>query len=902
MIRIPLAFCLLTAFAWSACWPIASIFAGDVYFESHVRPILKTHCFHCHGEDAELKGALDLRLVRLMTKGGESGPAITPGKHDASLLWQRIDSGEMPPSDKKLSAAERTLLAAWLDSGARTRRPEPESPVHDEWTDEERGHWSFQPIRRPPLPEPRDRDSVRTPIDAFLLSALEGKNVAFSSPADRTALYRRLQFALIGLPADPDDVQAFASDDSPDAVERLVDRLLASPRYGERWARHWLDVAGYADSDGYTEKDLERKFAFKYRDYLIRSLNADRPWNELIVEQLAGDELLAPPYRNLSPRDADRLIATGFLRTAPDGTGDSVADADLARNDVVSETVKIVSTSLLGLSVGCAQCHNHRYDPISQVDYYRLRAIFEPALDWKNWRAPAARLVSLQTDEQRAAAAAVDAEVKQLEKQRADDYQTLAEVAREEELAQVPEELRDAVRTAAKTAVAQRKAEQRELITRFPKTDIKLGLLDRIKPKEHKEITAKYAGSIEQAKARRPVDEFAHCLTEIPGKAPTTHVFFRGDFKQPRQAVEPAELSILTSVCRLSHEASDTSATSEVSGAIPSDDPGLPTTGRRLAYARHLTDGRHPLVGRVLVNRFWHHLFGRGLVATPADFGALGQRPSHPELLDWLADEFQRGGYSPVEAASPAPDAWTLKRLHRLIVTSTAFRQSSRRSDELDAIDPENRLLGRMSVRRLDAELIRDAVLSASGKLENRLFGPPVPVAPDESGQIVVAVDTRDTAGRPTGKVVPLHEQEFRRGIYVQVRRSMPLGMLEAFDGPTLAPNCEFRVATTVAPQSLLLLNNDFVLRQAEAAAERVARDAGDEPARQVERLWQLSFARMPSSDELTSALELLQAQTDEFAARSKSNGKPPAIAPTRQALATLCQAVFASNAFLYVD
>ena len=370
-------------------------------FESQVRPILKTHCFQCHGEEAKQEAKLDLRLARLIAKGGESGPAVVAGKHADSLLWKRISAGEMPPGEKKLSEKERRIIAAWIDAGAKTARPEPEAILDDEVTEEERSFWSFQPIRRPSVPRVQQASVVRTAVDAFLLARLEEDKLSFSEDAGAVTLVRRASFDLLGLPPSAEEVDEFLADREPGAYERLIDRLLESPHYGERWARHWLDIAGYADSDGFGEKDLERKWAFKYRDWLIRAINSDRPWDEMIREQLAGDELLlsvatgdrtalkgkAPiQYRGLTAQQADMLIATGFLRMGPDGTGDAAVNQEIARNECMAETIKIVSSSLLGLTVGCAQCHSHRYDPISQADYYRMRAIFEPALDWKEWR------------------------------------------------------------------------------------------------------------------------------------------------------------------------------------------------------------------------------------------------------------------------------------------------------------------------------------------------------------------------------------------------------------------------------------------------------------------------------------------------------------------------------------
>ncbi|MBL8826523.1 MAG: PSD1 domain-containing protein [Planctomycetaceae bacterium] len=863
----------------------ASAAEAPITFESHVRPILKAQCFHCHGEDGEKKGGLDLRLVRFMATGGESGPAVEPGKAQ-SLLLDRITSDEMPPGEKKLSAAEKSLIERWIAAGAKTAKPEPQQL--SEFTDDEVGFWSFQPVRRPPLPQVTAHDRVRTPIDAFILAKLEAKQLTLSPEADRRTLIRRAYFDLVGLPPTPEAVDRFIHDPAPDAYERLIDELLESPRYGERWARHWLDVAGYADSDGYSDKDLERKYAYKYRDYLIRALNADRPWNELIQEQLAGDELAPAGFKNLSPTDADKLIATGFLRMGPDGTGDTAVDPNVARNDCVAETIKIVSTSLLGLTVGCAQCHTHRYDPITHVDYHRLRAVFEPALDWKLWRVPQARLVSLWSDEQKALAAACDAEVKRLTQERTDAYEQLAHEVRERGMEGLEESLKQQLREAFKTPVAKRSAEQKALLVKYPKANIPVAtFLERNAKAEYTAITDRFAPLIEAAQKRRPAEDFAHCLTEIPGRVSPTFLFHRGDFNQPKQAVEPGELAVLCSTG---------------GGKIAADDAQLPTSGRRLAYARHLTDGRHPLVGRVFVNRVWLHHFGRGIVNTPGDFGTLGERPTHPELLDWLADEFVASG-------------WKLKQLHRLIMTSSVYRQESKaESGKLKAgehvqlsalgsqlsIDSDNRLLWRMNLRRLDAETLRDAILATSGKLTHKLYGPAVPVAPDEAGQVIIGVDTRDGAGRPTGKKVPLFEEEFRRSVYVQVRRTLPLAMLDAFDAATPVPNCTARSSSTVAPQSLLLMNNDFVVQQADHFAARIIAQAGKDLTEQARWAWRLALSLDANSEQLATAVAFIRAQTDDYGAIKT----PSMMANIREqrALSALCQALYCSNPFLYVD
>lgn len=871
-------FKLVQVIALSACLlPAAHLAQAEdaqpVRFEADVQPILKTHCFLCHGDEEQPKAGLDLRLVRTMLKGGDSGPALTAGQPDESLIYQRIAAGEMPPGEKKLSDQERAVVQAWISQGAQAIRPEPDSLAPGAaWTEEERNFWSFQPVRRPPLPSVAQPELVRTPVDAFLLNTLEQEGFSFAPAADRATLIRRLSFDLLGLPPSPARVTAFVADESPDAYERLVDQLLASPTYGERWARHWLDVAGYADSDGYTDTDPERPWAFRYRDYVIRSFNADKPFDQFVVEQLAGDELLAPPYDNLDADAAEKLAATGLLRMAPDGTADGAVDQNTARNDVVAETIKIVSTSLLGLSVGCAQCHNHRYDPISQQDYYRFRAIFEPALDWKNWRPPGSRLVNLWTADEQQQAAKVDAELNDLQMRRTAEMDQLVEEVFQRELAKLDEGLREAARTARGTPAEQRSAEQQQILKDYPSLNVDGGSVYLYEPQRVQDLNGRYDKLVAETRAQRPTENMVACLTEPPGHAPTTYVFYRGDFNQPRQAAPPGELSVL----------------GELGAQIPLDDPQLATTGRRLAWARHLTSGRHPLVGRVLVNRVWMHHFGRGLVATPGDFGVLGSRPSHPELLDWLAAEFVESG-------------WQLKRLHRLLVNSTAYRQSSHGSEALAVRDPDNRLLGRMPVRRLEAEAIRDAILELSGSRTSQMFGPPVPVLPDEVGQIVVGKGMRNGSGIIVAAGDP-GADAFRRSLYVQVRRSMPLGMLEPFDVAGTAPNCELRTSSTVAPQSLLLMNSAFVWHQAQRLAERVRAESGDDPAAQVGRAWRLAFGRQATESDVQSGVAFLEAQRTHFAAQPAAGEQGAQASAALEALASLCQALVCSNRFLYVD
>jgi mono/diheme cytochrome c family protein len=414
--------------------------AATVTFEQQVRPILKAHCFQCHGEAGKKEGGLDVRLRRFLVKGGDSGPALKPGDARKSLIVERLRAGEMPPGDKtKLTAKERKAIERWIAAGAKTSRPEPatigDGPII---TEEERGFWAFQPVKKPAVPAVRNRERARNPIDAFLLRRLEGRQLTFSPEADRRTLIRRATYDLHGLPPTPEEIARFVADERPDAYERLIDRLLDSPRYGERWGRLWLDVAGYADSEGYASDDAVRPWAYKYRDYVVRSFNANKPFDRFVREQLAGDELVKPPYRNLQTADIEKLVATGFLRMAPDGTANRGVDQTEARNQVIADTLQIVGSSLLGLTVNCAQCHDHRYDPIPQTDYYRLRAVFEPAYDPKSWRTPAARRLSLYTDVDRQEAARIEAAAAKIDQERLKKQAEYIERTFQKELAKLP--------------------------------------------------------------------------------------------------------------------------------------------------------------------------------------------------------------------------------------------------------------------------------------------------------------------------------------------------------------------------------------------------------------------------------------------------------------------------------
>lgn len=851
--------------------------ADKLNYERDVRPILKAHCFHCHGEQGHKEGGLDLRLVRFMTTGGDSGSAIDPKHTEQSLLLKRILNDEMPPGEgKTLSEKEKSTIQAWIKQGAKTLRPEPQSIGQEPLlTDEERSHWSFQTVKRPPVPKVKQSILASNPIDSFVLAKLEHEGFSFSEPANREKLIRRLYIDLLGFPPSPEEVEAFQNQTNPTAWENLVDQSLASPHYGERWARHWLDVAGYADSEGYNDIDAERPHAWRYRDYAICSFNNDKPFDQFVREQLAGDEMVTSPMNNLSSKDVELLTATGFLRMAPDGTGGPVDDQNTARNNNIAESLKIVSSSLMGLTVGCAECHDHRYDPISQFDYYRFRAIFEPAYDWKQWRNPRQRLVSLYTDEDRAKAAEIETEAKKIDAKRIEKQKDFINQTFEEQLKKLPPEIHELARTTHQKEVRSRTAEQKALFKKYPSLNVTSGSLYLYNRKAADELK-KMAADAAKLRKTKPKEGFVRTLTERSGRLPETHLFSRGDHEQPKQKVSPAGLAII----------------SETSGLdrIGENSEDIPTSGRRTALAKRMTDRRHPLTARVIVNRIWQHHFGHGLVRSPNDFGFLGLKPTHPELLDWLAAELMDHN-------------WSIKHIHCLILKSTVWRQSIRTDTRLIRFDPDNRLLGGAELRRIDAEVIRDSILSVTGQLNLSPYGPPVPVMADRVGRFVIGKENLN-AGRP-GPKIDLKGKEYRRSIYIQIRRSRPLSLMETFDQPAMTPNCDRRRPSTNASQSLMMLNSDALLDHGRNFAERLEFLAPNRPEDQIRQAWLLAYSRHIRPSELVTALQLNNELMESFAKlpqyQSSSKKKPKRTAQ-QEALSVMCQMLLASNEFLYVD
>jgi hypothetical protein len=764
---------------------------GDaLYFEDDIRPILREYCLDCHGATDDLKGSLDLRLVRFMNRGGDSGPALTDQNPDASLLIQRVESDDMPPGEIKVSAEKKVLLRRWIAAGAPTNRPEPESigagiPL----TESERNYWAYQPLEKPALSFPTNVPSTdpSNPVQPAPAGTISGNGIdvllqqamptglTFSPIAPRSSLIRRVYLDLIGIPPTQTQFKQWMEVPDADWYEQMVEELLQSKQYGERWARHWLDAVGYADSDGATLADAERTWAWRYRDYVIESFNNDKPFDRFILEQLAGDELAGPANGDWTPEQIQTITATGFLRMTADGTG-SGDNSPEARNKTIADTLQVIGNTLLGSSLQCAQCHDHRYDPISHEDYFAIRAVFDPALDWQQWKTPNERLVSLTTQAERDASAQIEIEAQLIATEKSSKEAEYIKQALDQELMKFEEPLRSDLRSAYETQADKRSPEQKALLDKNPSVNISPGVLYQYLPAAADELK-KFDTRIAEARAKKPAESFLHALTEPAGHLPATKLFHRGDHNQPTREIAPAKLSVLVP------EGTDRT--------LPIDDPAIPTSGRRLAFAKWLTDPKtpNPLFVRSLVNRIWMHHFGKGIVNTPSDFGKLGSLPSHPKLLDWL-------GWELIE------HNWSLKHLHRVILTSVAYRQSSVRSPSRESIDPDNRYYSRKDIARVDAEVLRDSLLALSGSLSTDLYGPPMALQEDDAGQVRV-----DPA-------------QSRRSIYAKWRRSQPVAMLQSFDAPVMGVLCDTRTNSTVATQSLMLMNGEFALEQASKIAK----------------------------------------------------------------------------------
>jgi hypothetical protein len=837
--------------------------AAAVTFEKDVLPILQARCLRCHGADKQ-KADLDLRTKAGLLKGGETGPALTPGAAHDCTLWEKIAADKMPPGKEKLNAAQKAIIRAWIDGGAKDGgtavAARPAEATDRQVTNADRQFWAFRTPVRPTVPAVRRADRVRNPIDAFVLAALEKNGLTLSPEADRATLMRRATFDLTGLPPSPREVDVFLADEAPDAYERLIDRLLASGHYGERWGRHWLDLAGYADSEGILDADYVRTAAWRYRDYVIRAFNNDKPYDRFLQEQLAGDELVDywTAYRTqkeLAPEVVEALVATGYLRCASDT---SRPDFQMIKNapgyyyQTLDDTVKIVASSTLGLTLECARCHSHKYDPIPQTEYYRVQAIFMSAYRPYQWVPQVERRLFEATEAQQKEAeernSRVHAMIVQLNNQRNELLRQFGERLFADRLAKLPEAIREDVRTALATKLAKRNEVQKYLAGKFqaqlrPDPATLTRLLPELYP-EYRTKTEALAAAVQAEQGKVLSFREIRALCDLPGEA-KTHLLRRGDYLNPGPEVQPGTLSVLATA-------------KQFTWSPPGKD--AKTSGRRRAFAEWLTQPDHPLTARVLVNRLWLHHFGEGIVASPDNFGHMGKPPTHPKLLDWLATEFMARG-------------WSIKAMHRLIMTSSTYRQASGLTAVARRVDPDNRLLWRQRMRRLEAEPLRDGVLAVAGTLNVQMFGAPVAIQRQGDGEVTTAADT---AGQ-------------RRSVYLQVRRSQPVTLLQVFDQPVMETNCTRRTTSTVSSQALTLLNSDFMVRQAEAFADRVLRESPADPAGYAVKA---AWGRPATDKERARLTAFLDAQATRY---------PPADA-RRRALADLCQMLLSANEFAYVD
>ena len=742
--------------------------AAAVWFDRTIAPLLARRCLGCHNA-TDRKGGLDLSAAATTRAGGDQGVVLVAGNPGESLLWERVESGEMPPK-APLSGIEKETLREWITSGAEWGTT-PIDPMRF-GSDRRAGYdwWSLQPISWPAPPVSHENGggagaTVR-PIDAFIRARLEAAGLDPSPEAGRRTLIRRLAFDLLGLPPTPEEVEAFVFDPDPEAYDRLVDRYLASPHFGQRWARHWLDVVRFAETQGFEYNRLWPD-AWRYRDWVAEAFNADMPYDRFVRLQLAGDVL--------EPDDPMAVVATGQLVVGPfDQTMQNEGTAAMraaAREEELEGIIGTAAQAYLGLTVHCARCHDHKFDPIRQEDYYRF----------------AAALGGVRFGERESLSDAG------------------AEAARRHVKA-----LAGQIRALKNQKAALEPASRPALLLELLRLEAKLGL-----------------------RSGGP----AHVVT--PRQPPVCHILARGDYRQPGAIVAPGGIAAVTG------------PPAEFGLA-----PDAPEAARRKALARWITDPRHPLTARVIVNRLWQHHFGVGLVDTPNDFGFNGGRPSHPELLDWLASELVQ-------------QRWSLKAIHRAIVLSAAYRRSSRPRADLARIDPDNRLLGRREPRRLEAEPLRDAVLAVSGALDIGMGGPGFLDVTTRPGPSSIYEPSEPTGPGP-----------HRRSLYRTWVRAGAQPLLDALDCPEPSVSTPRRASTTTPLQALALLNDRFMLDRAEDFALCLRRAAGGDAGAQVARAYRLAFGRTRDADEEDTARGFV----------------------AEHGLAPFCLALFNANEFLFVD
>ncbi len=788
----------------------------DTVFRDRIEPILKANCTACHSGPQAQAGLSVANLADLL-KGGKRGPAISPGRSSQSLLVQFVKGEKnprMPVGGKPLQDGLVAALASAIDSM---------KPIKQAVAANDHANWVFSAPVAPKVPDPNQAAWVRNPIDAFVLTKLEAKGFTPAPFASKRALLRRIYFDLIGLPPTEEESRSFLDDETPDAYEKLVDKLLADRHYGERWARHWLDLVRFAESDGFAI-DGERPTAWRYRDYVIRAFNDDKSYDIFVQEQLAGDEMQRRPAVRGGQIENEGLLALGFLRMGP-FERDANFDAQL-RLDWLNEMTGTTTQVFLGLTVGCARCHDHKYDPIPQKDFYRMQAFFAatriderpmPFLEAEGRLAMRQTLRRLE-DELETAGERLKGIEKDLRAKLAASKQTDDKKAEANNLQRVLADKDNRTLTAEERTLHQGAAERVQKIT------------------------------LEMARFQ-PI---AYSVNEVAPPAvleiEPTHVLAGGERSAKMAAVEPGFPQRITG--------------NSEAAKIPF--AGRYRSGRRQALAEWLVSPANPLTARVMVNRIWQHHFGEGLVRTPSDFGMNGERPSHPELLDWLATQF-------------VEKKWSVKAMHRLMLTSNTYRQSTRHPDAktIGESDPDNRLLSRMNWLRIESEVLRDSILALSGGLNHEAGGP----------GMFFRVKDEVAQGFQMFKWYPSDEKaQLRRSIYAFQRRSLSMPLMEVFDAANMSESCSRRSVTTVAPQALTLLNGELTALESKRFAARVVELAGADPGRQIVKAFSLALLRDPSSGELQ-------------AARALYEGRSPEGALTR-----LSTALFNLNEFLYLE
>ncbi|MFO0947368.1 MAG: DUF1553 domain-containing protein [Planctomycetota bacterium] len=829
---------------------------GNDQHPKDVLALFKEKCVKCHGP-VDPKGSLELSSFATLARGVEGEPVVIASKATESRLWHQVEAGTMPPPDEPgnvpLTDKEQALIREWIESGAAGLNP-------GGIVDEDQKHWSFRPVVEPPVPAVAIEEKARTDVDRFLLRELENRGLGFSEEADRSTLIRRVSFDLTGLPPTPTEIAMYLADPSDDAYERMVESYLASPRYGERWGKLWLDASGYADSNGYFNADSGRPLAYKYRDYVVRSFNADKPMDQFVREQIAGDELANyRPGGDVTPEMVELLTATHFLRNAQDGTGESDGNPDELRADrysVLEGNLQVIMSSLVGVTIQCARCHSHKFEPIRHEEYYQLQAILFPAYCPDRWKKPNERVVEIGTraerEEHARRIARVNQQIEAIKTSLAAVGDPLRKQLREERLSELPPKDREAVLAAFEKEEKSRSAEEKELVGKHEKA---LKVDDKELNARFPEY-ARFAKETENAIAARekerpaPLEQIA-VLVETDPEPMVHHRLERGLYGSPAEEVAPGVPVVLT--------------TSSNSFQLPARSEGQISTGRRLAFAHWLTSPDHPMFARVLVNRLWKDHFGTGIVATVDNLGMSGAPPSHPELLDFLASHFVKNG-------------WSTKGMHRLILASVAYRQKSQANPQGLQADPEDRLLWRYPPRRLDAEAVRDSMLAVAGQLDLAMGGPFVPSERSSDGSVVIPEE------RPGSH---------RRSLYIQQRRTQVVTMLELFDAPVIVTNCTARGSSTVPLQSLALLNSEFSLARAKAFADRLFRESDGNVDARLSHAFLLAVGRGPTTEERTASRQFVVQQETVYSGKEDAQ---------RRAWNDFCQMLLASNAFLYVE